>query len=359
MKLLEEIELGVHTLKNRMVMAPMTRSRANPNGTVSSQTVVYYTQRASAGLIISEAINISEDAIGSPFTPGIYNQEQIDAWKNVTASVHEAGGVIFAQLWHTGRAGHSTDRNGAFPAAPSPVAIKGQQHFTSKGVQDYETPRELTLIEIEQIIKDFRKAAVNAIEAGFDGVEIHAANGYLLHQFLCDNVNKRTDHYGGNIRNRNRLTLEVTRELIEAIGGKRVGVRLSPTNTYNDILSSDPVSQFSQLIDKLDKMELAYLHLVGNPPGAVLPAYYPKDVIETFGTLTKHTVIANAGYGKESGEAELQRGIADMISYATLFLANPDLPKRFELNKGYNRIDRDTMYGGAEKGYTDYPFIEL
>lgn len=358
MKLLEKIKLGNATLKNKMAMAPMTRSRANLNGVVSDLTTLYYTQRASAGLIITEAINISEDALGSPLTPGIYNQEQINAWKEVTASVHKAGGLIFAQLWHTGRAGHSSDRNGVLPVAPSPVAIQGQQHFTLNGMQDYETPRELTLSDIEQIIRDFRQAAINAIEAGFDGVEIHAANGYLLHQFLSDNTNKRTDHYGGNITNRNRLTLEVAREMIEAIGSKNVGIRLSPTNQYNDILSGDPVAQFSQLIGKLDKMSLAYIHLVGNAPGAVLPDHYPQDVLGTFGTLTDHMIIANSGYDKATGEAELQRGIADMISYATLFLANPDLPKRFELNKGYNEIDPATMYGGADKGYTDYPFLD-
>jgi N-ethylmaleimide reductase len=359
MKLFEKMQLGNQTLKNRMVMAPMTRSRANLNGIISNPTVLYYTQRASAGLIATEGINISEDALGSPLTPGIYNQEQINAWKKVTASVHDAGGVIYAQLWHTGRVGHSSDRNGVLPAAPSPIAIKGQQHFTLNGMQDYETPRELTLPEIDQTIKDFRQAAINAIEAGFDGVEIHAANGYLFHQFLSDNTNKRTDYYGGSIENRNRFTLEVTRELIEAIGGKKVGIRLAPTNPYNDILSSDPIAQFSQLISKLDKMDLAYIHLVGNAPGATLPAHYPQDVLETFGTLTQHIVIANSGYNKKAGEAELQRGIAGMISYGTLFLANPDLPKRFELNKGYNEIDRDTMYGGADKGYTDYQFLDL
>lgn len=182
MKLLEGIELGNHTLKNRMVMAPMTRSRADLDGIVSDPTVLYYTQRVSAGLIITEAINISEDALGSPLTPGLYNKRQIEAWRKVTASVHDAGGIIFVQLWHTGRAGHSSDRKGLLPAAPSPIAISGQQHFTLSGMQAYETPRELTLFEIEEIIKDFRQAAINAIEAGFDGVEIHGANGYLLHQ---------------------------------------------------------------------------------------------------------------------------------------------------------------------------------
>lgn len=359
MKLLEKIKLRNQSLKNRMVMAPMTRSRANKNGIISDSTVLYYTQRASAGLIVTEGINISEDALGSPLTPGIYNQEQVNAWKKVTTSIHDAGGVIYAQLWHTGRVGHSSDRNGVLPAAPSPIAIKGQQHFTLNGMQDYETPRELSLLEIEQTIQDFRQAAINAVEAGFDGVEIHAANGYLFHQFLSDNTNKRKDHYGGSIENRNRFTLEVTREVMDAIGGEKVGIRLSPTNRYNDILTSDPIAQFSQLIAKLDEMDLAYIHLVGNAPGVDLPVHYPQDVLKTFGTLTQHTVIANSGYNKESGEAELQRGIAKMISYGTLFLANPDLPKRFELNKGYNELDQATMYSGGDKGYIDYPIIDL
>ncbi|WP_025125484.1 alkene reductase [Myroides odoratimimus] len=358
MKLLEPIKLGNKTLKNRLAMAPMTRSRANSNGIVGSETVKYYTQRANAGLIITEAINISEDAIGSPFTPGIYAQEQINAWEEVTTSVHYNGGEIFAQLWHTGRAGHSLDRNGIAPVAPSPVAIQGQQHFTSKGMQDYEVPRELTLSDIEKVIRDFRQAAINAIQAGFDGVEIHAANGYLLHQFLSDNTNHRTDYYGGSITNRNRLILEITRELIGAIGGDKVGIRLSPTNQYNDILTSEPIAQFSQLIDKLDKMNLAYIHLVGNAQGIELPAHYPQDIVGTFGTLTDHTLIANGGYDKETGEAELQRGIANIIAYGTLFLANPDLPKRFELNSGFNELDLSSMYGGTEKGYTDYPFLD-
>lgn len=209
MKLFEQAQLGNLTLKNRMVMSAMTRSRADINGVVGDLTVQYYTQRVSAGLIFTEAINISEHAIGSPFTPGLFTTEQIKAWKKVTKSVHDNGGVIVAQLWHTGRSGHSIDRNGVLPVAPSAVAITGMQHFTSQGLKDYETPQALTVDEIKQIIKDYGQAAKNAVEAGFDGVELHAANGYLPNQFLAESANKRTDNYGGNIQNTARFVLEV------------------------------------------------------------------------------------------------------------------------------------------------------
>lgn len=338
-------------------MAPMTRSRADLKGIVGDLTVLYYTQRASAGLIITEGINISEDALGSPLTPGLYNQEQIDAWKKVTKSVHDAGGAIYAQLWHTGRAGHSSDRNGVLPVAPSAVSIKGQQHFTMNGMQDYETPRALSIVKIKQIVRDYKQAAINAMEAGFDGIELHAANGYLPNQFLADSANLRTDEYGGSIENKSRFTLDVIQELIWAVGGDKVGIRLSPATQYNDILLNDPVPQFTYLMEELDKIALAYIHLVRNTSTAQIPFHYPKDVIETFGKLTRHTVIANSGYDKETGETELQRGIAKIVTYGTLFLVNPDLPKRFELNGAFNEPDRATMYGGGEKGYTDYPSL--
>lgn len=357
MKLLEKVVLGSQTLRNRLAMAPMTRSRADDNGIVGDLTVLYYTQRASAGLIIAEGINISEQAKGSPFTPGLYTSEQIEAWKKVTQSVHDKGGVIYAQLWHTGRVGHSSVRNGELPVAPSAVAIEGQQHFTGLGMEDYETPRALSTEEVKQIVQDYKQAAINAIKAGFDGVELHAAFGYLPNQFLADSSNQRTDEYGGSIENRNRFVLEVISELVNAIGGEKVGIKLSPTIPYNSIISSDPTAQFTALINELDEQPLAYVHLMnGLFPLDKLP-HYPKNVLETFGKLTKHTVIANGGYDAETGEAELQKGIAQIIAYGALFLSNPDLPKRFELHAELNQADRDTMYGGGEKGYTDYPFL--
>jgi N-ethylmaleimide reductase len=358
MKLLEKIVLGERTLKNAIAMAPMTRSRANAEGIVQDLTVLYYTQRASTGLIITEGINISAQAIGSPYTPGIYNQQQIDAWKKVTKSIHDAGGTIYAQLWHTGRVGHSVDRNGKLPVAPSAIEIQGQQHYTALGMKDYETPQALTIDEIKQIVKDYGQAAKNAIEAGFDGVELHAAFGYLPNQFLSESANKRNDEYGGSVANRNRFVLEVMQELVNAAGSGKVGIKISPTIYYNNIENSNPEAQFKPLIEALNDIPLAYLHLMnGMFPLDHLP-HYPRNPIETFGRATNHLVIANAGYTKETGEAELKKGIAKIISYGTLFVANPDLPKRFELNAELNQADPTTMYGGGEKGYTDYSNLE-
>lgn len=358
MKLLKKVTLGKKTLENAMAMAPMTRSRANREGVVSDLTTLYYTQRVSAGLLITEAINISEQALGSPLTPGLYSDEQIEAWKKVTNSVHDKGGVIYAQLWHTGRVGHSVDRNGKLPVAPSAVGIKGQQHFTSQGMKDYETPQELTIVEIKQIVKDYGQAAKKAIEAGFDGVELHAAFGYLPNQFLSESANLRNDEYGGSIENRNRFVLEVMHELVNALGSDRVGIKLSPTVYYNNIENSDPVAQFKPLIEALNELPLTYIHLMNGMFPLDNYPHYPKNAVETFGSISKHLVIANAGFNKESGEAELDKGIAKIISYGSLFLANPDLPKRFELDVELNQLDQATMYGGGEHGYTDYPLLE-
>jgi len=357
MKLLEPIKLGNASIKNSMAMAPMTRSRASIEGVVGASTVLYYTQRASAGLIISEAVNISKQATGSPFTPGIYTQEQIDAWKKVTQAVHENGGTIYAQLWHTGRVGHSLVKNGELPVAPSAIAIQGQQHFTMEGMKEYETPKALSIEEILQIIQDYKQAAKNAVEAGFDGVELHAAFGYLPNQFLAESANQRTDQYGGNIENRNRFVLEVMQEIVAAIGDNKVGIRLSPTSTYNNMTHQQPVEQFTSLIEHLNQLPLAYVHIMKVPFPVDQFPQYPIDAVETFGKISKHPVIANCGYTRETGEAELQKGIAKIIAYGTLFLANPDLPKRFEINAELNQADRATMYGGQDQGYIDYPFL--
>jgi len=357
MKLLEPQKLGNSQLKNSMAMAPMTRSRANFDGTVGDSTVLYYTQRASAGLIISEGINISVQAIGSPLTPGLYTQEQINSWVKVTQAVHEKGGVIYAQLWHTGRVGHSLVKNGVLPVAPSAVAIQGQQHFTMEGMKDYETPHELTTEEVKSIVQDYKCAAINAMEAGFDGVELHAAFGYLPNQFLAESANQRSDQYGGNDVNRNRFVLETMQEMTKAVGSEKVAIRLSPTSTYNNIIHQNPIEQLTSLINELNKLPLAYIHLMNVPfPFDQFPQY-PINTIETFGRLTQHTVIANCGYTKETGEAELEKGIAKLISYGSLFLANPDLPKRFEINAKLNNPNRATMYGGKDEGYIDYPFL--
>jgi len=340
-----------------MAMAPMTRSRANFSGEVSDSTVEYYKQRVSAGLIISEAINISQQALGSPKTPGLFTPEQIEAWKKVTQAVHENNGVIYAQLWHTGRVGHSLVKNGEQPVAPSPITIQGQQHFTMEGPKDYETPCELSTEEIKTIVQEYKQAAINAIDAGFDGVELHAAFGYLPNQFLAESANKRTDEYGGSFENRNRFVLEIMTEITHAIGSGKAAVRLSPTSTYNNITHENPVEQFNALISKLNELPLAYVHLMNVPfPKDQFPQY-PSNCIDAFGKLSVHPVIANCGYTRESAEAELEKGIAKMVSFGTLFLANPDLPLRFELNSELNQPDRATMYGGGDQGYIDYPFL--
>ncbi|MFN5786686.1 MAG: alkene reductase [Flavobacteriia bacterium] len=357
MKLLQEFKIGNVDLQNRMAMAPMTRSRADKNGLVSELTVNYYRQRASAGLLLSEGINISLQAQGSPFTPGIYNQEQVDAWKKVTDAVHDKGGKIVAQLWHTGRVGHSIDKGGELPVAPSAIGVQGQQHFTSQGPKDYETPRALSTEEVQQIVLDYKQAAIHAIEAGFDGVELHGAFGYLPNQFLVESANQRNDQYGGSIENRCRFILEVMQALVDAIGTNKVAIKLSPSIPYNSIIDSDPTALFTHLIKSLNEMPLSYLHLMNALfPTDQLPQY-PRNVMETFGTLSKHPVMANGGYTRETGEQELEKGIAAMISYGALFVANPDLPKRFELNAELNEPDRNTFYGGGEKGYTDYPTL--
>lgn len=358
MRLLEKTTIGTVELNNRMAMAPMTRSRANQQGVVGDSTVTYYEQRASAGLLITEAINISAQALGSPFTPGIYTQEQIDAWKKVTAAVHAKGGKIFAQLWHTGRVGHSVDKGGELPVAPSAVGIQGQKHFTSQGPMDYETPRALETAEVKQIVKDYEQAAVNAIQAGFDGVELHAAFGYLPNQFLVESANQRTDEYGGSIENRSRFVLEVMQSMVNAIGENKVAIKLSPSIPYNSIIDSNPTALYTYLITELDKMPLAYIQLMNALfPTDNLPQY-PRNVLELFGPLTKHPIMANGGYTRETGEAVLETGKAQLVSYGALFLANPDLPKRFELNAAMNQPDHGTFYGGGDQGYIDYPSLE-
>jgi NADH:flavin oxidoreductases, Old Yellow Enzyme family len=328
-------------------------------GIVGPLTVLYYTQRVSAGLIITEGINISEQALGSPLTPGLYTEKQIEAWKKVTDAVHKKGGLIFAQLWHTGRVGHSVDRKGVLPVAPSAVAIEGAKHFTLLGMKEYETPRALETDEIKQIVRDYAQAARNAIDAGFDGVELHAANGYLPNQFLAESANQRKDEYGGSIENNSRFTLEVMQALIDAVGGNRVGIKISPLQPYVGIVQKDPVATFSYLIGELNKMDFAFLELMKRSPMfSLLPGYPEDDEVELFGRLSKNTLIANTAYTRETAEAELEKGIAKLISFAASFLSNPDLPKRFELGAELNQPDRPTMFGGGEHGYTDYPFLK-
>jgi len=359
MKLLEPFELGPLALHNRVVMAPMTRSRATPEGVVGELTATYYQQRASMGLLLSEGVNISAQAVGSPFTPGLYTDAQVAGWKLVTKAVHDAGGLIFAQLWHTGRVGHSSVRNGELPVAPSARRIEGQQHYTPTGMQDYEVPRALSTDEVRAVVQDYRRAAERAKEAGFDGVELHGAFGYLPNQFLVDGANQRTDEYGGSVENRSRFVLEVMQALVDVWGPQRVGIKLSPSTPYNNMLDSDPQALFSYLIGALNHLPLAYLHLMqaGELPATDQFANWPQDVVGTYAALYQGTLIANQGYTQESAEQELANGRAALIAFGTLALANPDLPARFAQHGPFNQPDRATMYGGAAHGYVDYPTL--
>lgn len=337
-------------------MAAMTRGRTDVNGLVGDMTVEYYAQRAGAGLLFSEAIRISEEATGSPLTPGIFTDQQIAAWRKVTEAVHDKSGVIIAQLWHTGRMGHSVDRNGKLPFAPSPLPIRGMRHYTSQGMKDYEVPQEMTIAEIKQTIKDFGQAAKNAITAGFDGVQLHAANGYLPSQFLAESANQRTDGYGGSIPNNARFVLEVMQELISAVGSEKVGIKISPFHPYGDMVLDDPAGTYTYLVEELNKLDFAYVELMRRSPHFPSPEHYAVDnEIEFFGRKIRQTVIANAGYDKASAEAELEKGIAKLISFGTLYIANPDLPERFEKNAMLSKPDRATMFGGGRHGYIDYP----
>ena len=357
MRLLDKKELGAINIKNSFVMAAMTRSRAGENGIPTDMMVEYYKQRSTAGLIITEATNISEDAIGSPSTPGIYSNEQIIAWKKITDAVHENGGKIVVQLWHTGRVAHSIDKNGKIPVAPSAIPIKSAQHFTSKGLKDYETPTALSIEEIEKIKLDYLQAAINAMQAGFDGVELHAANGYLPLQFLAESANQRTDQYGGSIKNRSRFILEILEILIDAIGADKVGIKLSPLQPYGDIIFENPIASYTYLIEEINKLDLAFVeYMKRNYTQIVTPHYPTGDEIDLLASKIKTNVIANTNYTKDTAEQELAKGVASAISFGISFLANPDLPYRFENNLELNVPNPQTLFGGNEIGYIDYPF---
>ncbi len=357
MKLFEKYSIGDLELKNRIVMSPMTRSRADSNGVASDLAQIYYSQRASAGLIISEGSQISSQGVGYTNTPGIYTKEQIDAWSKITDKVHQNDGKIFLQLWHVGRVSHSSFHNGAAPVAPSAIAVEGKT-FTYEGMKDFSTPKALEIDEIKQIVKDFGIAAENAKSAGFDGVDIHGAFGYLLDQFLESGSNHRTDAYGGSIENRSRFTLEVIEEVLKVWSSNRVGIKLSPSNLFNSMFDSNPQETFSYLIEKLNDYNLGYLHLMQPQlPADKLPENYIKDVISTFRPIYKGNLIANAGYTRDKAIETLESGLADMVSFGSLFISNPDLPKRFALNADLAMPDKKTFYQGGEKGFIDYPFL--
>jgi N-ethylmaleimide reductase len=357
MKLSTPTSLGHLRLRNRVIMAPMTRSRADAHGVVGERTVRYYAQRATAGLIITEATNVSPDAVGSPLTPGIWSDAQVDAWRAVTSAVHAAGGTIVMQLWHTGRVGHSEVRGGRLPVAPSAIAIQGQKHFTASGPQDYEVPRALTLDEIRATLDDFERGARNAKASGFDGVELHSAFGYLPNQFLVDASNQRTDAYGGSVENRARFVIEAMERLVAVWGPGRAGIRLSPTLAYNGMVDSDPLATFSHLIAALNAMPLAYLHLMRATPDAARFPHWPQDTVGTFGPLFRGSIIVNGGYDRDGAEAAIEAGAAQAVSFGSPFVSNPDLVRRFETDAPLAVGDRSTFYGGGDEGYTDYPAL--
>ena len=349
-------QMGPYTLPNRMVMAPLTRNRAGAGNVPQAMNVEYYRQRATAGLIITEGSQISADGVGYPATPGIHSADQIAGWKQVTDAVHSQGGHIFLQLWYCGRISHPSLLPGnALPVAPSAIQPDGQA-VTYQGMQPFVTPRALELSEIPGLIEQFRSAAKNALEAGFDGVEIHAANGYLIDQFIRDGSNRRTDNYGGTAENRCRLLVEVTQAVADVWGAERVGVRLSPLNPFNDMHDSDPQHTFDTAATLLSPFGLAYLHVMESEIGDYkLPR---QDFnFEQLRRAYKGTYMANGGYDKARANAALASGRADLIAFGAAFLANPDLPARFAKNAPLNTPDQNTFYGGDEKGYTDYPFL--
>lgn len=340
-------------------MAPLTRNRAGTGNIPRAMNVTYYQQRASAGLIITEATQISPQGVGYPNTPGIHSPEQVAGWQRVTEAVHAQDGRIFLQLWHVGRVSHSSlQPNGALPVAPSAIAPDGMA-VTYEGEKPFVAPRALETEEISGIVEQYLKAAQNAAEAGFDGVELHSANGYLLDQFLHDGSNQRTDIYGGSIENRVRLLIEVTEAITSVWGSDKVGVRLSPSSTFGSMYDSDPVALFNYVIAQLNQFGLAYLHLVE-------PRIAGNVTIETDGTglgvkyfrpLYAGTLITAGAYTRETGEVVLRANEADLVAYGRLFIANPDLPKRFALNAPLNPYERNTFYGGDQRGYLDYPFL--
>ncbi len=357
MNLFSSYKLGDLELPNRIVMAPMTRSRATVNGNVPNPlAVTYYTQRASAGLIITEATQVSEQGIGYIRTPGIHSAEQVAGWKKITEAVHKTGGRIFLQLWHVGRVSHPDFHNGELPVGPSALPVEGEV-FTFKGRQKILPPRALELKEIPNIIEQFRKGAENAKKAGFDGVEIHGANGYLLDQFLKDGTNHRTDAYGGSVKNRARLPLEITEAVIGVWGPERVGYKISPYFSGYSTSESNPIETFSYLVEQLSALKIAYLH---NAEGIAGPTAIPVDVVRSAPILRKKfkgPYMLNGGYDLNTGKAAIEKGIADLIAYGVLFLANPDLPKRFQVNASLNEPDSATFYEGEDKGYIDYPTL--
>ena len=346
--------VGHLALPSRFVMAPMTRNRALPSLAPGPQAALYYAQRASAGLIVTEATQVSESAAGYVFTPGLHTDDQVSGWRTVTDAVHAAGGRIVVQLWHTGRISHPVMRpDGYTPVSASAIAAEGEV-ITYEGPKRFPTPRGLEIDEIAGIVADFAQAARNAVRAGFDGIEIHAANGYLVDQFLRDGANHRTDAYGGSIESRARFLLEVVDATAAAIGAHRVGVRISPSSPFNSMSDSDPVALTRYVAAQLAARQVMYRHVLempsGNDPAAVRPlTAIARDAFT--GPL-----VTNAGFSADTAEAVLARGDADLVAFGVPFLATPDFVERVRDGAAGNAPDRGTFYGGDERGYVDYPF---
>jgi N-ethylmaleimide reductase len=350
--LFTEVKIGKYNLKNRIIMAPMTRCRAVVNNSANDLMAEYYAQRASAGLIIAEASQISPLGTGYPCTPGIYSDEQIEGWKKVTDAVHAKGGLIFLQIWHTGRATHSSLIGGNTPVAPSAIKIDGKL-YTYEGLQEFPTPRALETFEVRDIVKEFVQAAKNAISAGFDGVEIHGANGYLIDEFLKDSTNERKDEYGGSIENRSRFLFEIVDLVCAEIGSDKTALRLSPSGTFNGMSDSNPEEHFKYICEKLNEYNLAYLHIMNPLEGDI--RHGGVDIkLDTFREVYKGTLVGNGGYTKETGNETIKSNIADAISFGAIYTSNPDLVERFENDAPLTPINPDTFYTQDEKGLTDY-----
>ncbi len=347
------VTLGGTTLRNRIVMAPLTRNRAAPGNLPHALNAEYYAQRASAGLIITEATQVSPQGVGYPGTPGIHSAEQVAGWRRVTEAVHDQDGRIFLQLWHVGRISHpSLQPDGALPVAPSAIKPDGEV-FTYEGPQPFVTPRALETGEIPGIVAQYRQAAANARAAGFDGIEVHAANGYLLDQFLRDGSNIRQDAYGGPVENRARLLFEVLDAVTAVWEPDQVGVRLSPVNSFNAMADSDPDATFGYVVEQLNGYGLAYLHVVETDmTGLDEPQRYDRDALRR---AFQGLYMANGGYDQARAEAALSESAADLVAFGQPYIANPDLVARFAQDAPLNAPDPATFYGGDAKGYTDYP----
>lgn len=363
--LFSPLKMGSIELGHRVVMAPLTRMRAaQPENLTYSLNADYYGQRASeGGLIIGEGAPISETARGLPATPGIYTDEQVSGWKLVTSAVHAKGGQIFLQLWHVGRASHSSHQpGGALPVAPSAIAPAGNAFTSTFDRVAYERPRALETREVLAIVEEFKQAARNALAAGFDGVEIHGANGYLIEQFLQAKSNQRTDRYGGSIENRCRLAIEIAETVTDVWGADRVGIRLSPYGIANDSGEPEPMPLYTNLIRELAQLDLAYLHLVEPRASGAGQAEVDHQNVpfasELFRPIWPGVLIAAGNYKPDTAQLAIERGHADAIAFGRLFIANPDLPLRMRNNAPLNSYNRQTFYGGGAEGYIDYPFIE-